>query len=166
MVCSLDLIAIRVKAEIDYAEELRRKEEEERLRREEEERERLRREEEHKCWLETIAKDTINFCETIVNDELLAIAKDCKQPFISVNYRVGEIDDENICTLLVHDTDYADGSPSFSPIGGKTINYKIMRDYLSKFCLPLNREEYIYRRWGYGKQDGNLLTITINVKGG
>ena len=164
MVCSLDLIAVRVKAEIDYAEELRRKEEEERLRREEEERERLRREEEHRCWLEAVAKDTINFCETTVNYDLLATAKDCEQRIISVSYRVGEIDDENICTLLVHNTNYADGSPSFSP-AGKTINYKVMKDYLSKFCLPLNREEYIYRRWGCGEQVGNLLTITINVKG-
>ena len=144
MKCALELITIKEVAETKYLMEEELKDAEARE------------------WYKTICNDTINLCDTTINDKLISLATNRKQ--IKVSYKVVFSEDRlnNKLFRFVKATDkrYADGRISCCPMGSY-YSFDTLQTYLSEHCINLECLADEYDWYGYGTYNCVLITISI-----
>lgn len=148
MKCAVELLAIRAKADEEYRIEQERKDLEA-----------------FKEFM-AITKETINFCDTTINDRLVERAED-KYRFggnIKVNYIIDLTTDRlgnNLFQIVTSDTKrYKDGGFSYSP-KGQYYSYDILKDYIESHCLTITLKAEVRRKYGYGECEYINMTIEV-----
>jgi hypothetical protein len=127
--------------------------------------EELKKDEECRARQNEIAKYSIQFCENYIGKELEKDAQKGLQPslYIEGNVIKDRLGKEYFCPLVEEPRNrYADGKRSYTIDRSKTIDLEVVRNYLAQFCFMVNTSHLEYYHYGFGKQDGIKLKITVN----
>lgn len=109
--------------------------------------------------------NTIDFCNTVINDFLIKKAENREE--ISWNKKFRKETDRlgnTIIYFLDIDGYYADGRPSYGKVLKTNFDLETFTNYTATHCLTTKTEEDTYYSWGCGKC--NCFKITICVEEG
>jgi hypothetical protein len=146
MKCVAEILAIREYAEIVYQAEQKRLDEEAK-----------------ENYAKRI-KETIDFCETEVNNNLVYNAEkrgnDIRYDLTCVIEK-DRLNNKMIIPLEREEKRYANGDKSYRPSKTKNYDYETFINYLKSFCYTVTEEEYRYLCYNSGTQRGTLLRVCI-----
>jgi hypothetical protein len=138
-----EILLIREDAERKYQEEQRR----------------LDKEAEVK-YLKRI-ENTIEFCETTLNDSFEEQAKNRHNTFhydINCVIKKDRLGNKQIIPL-VKNGEYANGEVSRCPSSTIKYDYNTLINYLAQFCYQVEFAESSYKRYGSGSHNSTMVTI-------
>ena len=106
---------------------------------------------------------TINFCETTINDALVAKAKEGLSVLgvrIEFGY-VTDLDGYKTISPLVRDRyTYSNGRKSYHATAGTYLDLDIMKEYLEKHCYKVSSYNTDYYTYGCGRKFGVCVNIS------
>ena len=147
MNCAKDFVWIRKKAEQEY--HLARKEEAE-------------RDYTEFCY------NTIQLCETEINDRLLSAAQEkIFERNITIDFPIEFSKDYNgnrLFQLVIEEKNvYANGDSSYHA-EGQYFSYDALKQYLAKYCLDVSIKENGFKEksWGSGYRSWSVICVTAN----
>ncbi len=143
MLCAMELLQVKERAEKEYQEEQARLEME--------------------CAVELVkaVERTIRFCEEVIGKELEDKAKERKA--IVAEYEVLNFTDRlnnEMFKLLEVNRRYSNGEPSKAPAGEK-YSLTALKEYLEAHCLKVEVKKFWFKHYGAGEQRGTKIIVSI-----
>jgi hypothetical protein len=146
MKCVAEILAIREYAEAAYKIEQKRLDEEAK--------------EEYAKRI----KETIDFCETKINNALVWRAEN---RFNDISYNLtcviekDRLNNKMIIPLECESKHYANGNKSHRPSKTENYDYETFINYLESFCYIVTEEDCYYQRYNSGTQKGVMFKVCI-----
>lgn len=118
-----------------------------------------------KKYLVTCA-NTIDFCETFINDTLVNCAKTRKplEVFIKIKDDTDRLNNKLFYLITADGDKYADGTLSYSVNKRKVYSLEVLEEYLKQHCIKLERLYDQYKSYGIGVIDCYAFRIYIPNK--
>ena len=144
MKCAMEILMIKEEADVIYAIEQARLDEQCRIKH------------------QSIIAETIKFCEEVISPAFEKLAKNRKELCYTLSGDVS-LDRLNnqLFSPLVKGVSYANGDPSYKPDTNIIYDVKTIEEYLAQFCYSVKWSKKGYMRYGWGCQVGKELVVTI-----
>jgi hypothetical protein len=143
MKCAMEILMIKEEADVNYAIEQAKLDEQCKIK--------------HKL----IIAETIKFCEEVISPAFEELAKNRKELCYTLSGGISSDRLNNqLFSPLIEGERYGNRGLSYKP-STKVYDVKTMEEYLIQFCYSVKWSEMTYMRYGWGYQKGKDLIVTI-----
>ena len=113
---------------------------------------------------ETIKKNTINFCDTEINNALIEKAKSrCNIYFqLKISLYKDRLGNVLFSPVIPERYRYANGQQSYTVDTNKQYSLNTLKEYLEAHCINVELIDGSYMRYGYGCQEAKWLRVWID----
>lgn len=144
MKCAMEILMIKEEADLIYAIEQAKLDEQCRIKH------------------QSIIAETIKFCEEVISPAFEALAKDRKKLCYTLSGSISADRLNNqLFRPLVEGKQYANGDQSYDPSTKIVYDVKTIEEYLVQFCYSVKWSEIGYKSYGCGCRAGKNLVVTI-----
>lgn len=144
MKCAMEILMIKEEADVIYAIEQAKLDEQCRIKH------------------QSIIAETIKFCEEVISPAFEELAKNRKELcyILSGGISLDRLNNQ-LFRPLVEGERYADGNPSYNLSTKIVYDVKTIEDYLVQFCYTVKWSKMDYMCYGCGRRVGKNLVVTI-----